>query len=755
MPYKKEKSRWGIVRAILAVLISGSTLFGEIMPFGIALYAANFGAVSPVFLGTIVVLSVFLPHFLPSIALKYALTLLLFSIIASKKGKVVTKTPLRRGALMGISVFSIGLFMLLGGQILLYDCFVLLLEAGITCIMTCLFANAVKAFSKKETASSPLDTLSISALTGVLILGISGFFTLYELHITVPLAVLGVLLLTHESGMTSGAVAGITIGALTTLESGLPVLGTFAAAGMAAGYFSRYGRGGTTLGFVIANAAVSFYAGGTEEMVLKLYEVAIPSLIYLSLPKGLLGTIVETDAPDMGRDRRIRTLLSEDLQEKSAAFTCLSETFSEITESKLRSHNPATASFFERTARSACDGCKKVSFCWKKEFHRTYAAFFVMLELCSKEGHLTRDDIPISLEEKCIRHDALLEAFNSMYQIYKVDKLWEARMQECRSLVARQLSCVAHIFQTMEKNVKSGIAENTALEDLLRARLCENNVSVRDVAVLEKRRGAPSVILYAADTLPDTVSSIISDVLSTPMELISARGGRYSFAPANRMHLRIFGESIPKNDSPKTGDSFDSLFLENGYYLLLLSDGMGSGKTAGMDSRAAVTMLRALFSAGFDPDTAISLVNSVLVLKSAEDSFATIDLMLVNSRTMHAEFMKVGAAASFLKRGNAVRTFSCGSLPAGILSSPDTARLSSKVEAGDMLIMISDGIADPGREAADASWLCDVIRSYNGNDPRDLSQTILRHAREKCGGHISDDMTVLCAAVCENNDFVA
>ena len=757
-PYPKEKRKQGgrILFYILAFFLAESSLFGEIMPFGIALFAARYVSSPPLFLGAIVILSAFIPTGLPAIVLKYALALVLFSVLASKKGQAFTKTPLRRGAVMGASCFVSGLFLLLGEQILIYDCFVLFLEAGITWIFTVLFASAAELMKSKSRLSSSLDILSLSALCGVSVLGISSFFSLYGLYVTVPFSVLCILLLTYESGITFGAISGITLGLFATLDSGDPVLGAFAAAGMAAGYFSKYGRGGAVAAFIAAYAAVSYYVGGSMETSLRLYEIAAPSLIYLAIPAGLLGKISKSLDDVHTGDFAASALLSEALREKADAFTFLSETFTEISESRFRHTNMAAAAFFEKGARRTCEGCPRLSACWKKEFHRTYAAFFVMLELLRKNGVLSGTDIPPSLSEKCIRRASLAENLCLQYEIYKVDRLWETRMQEMRRLLARQLSAVSHILSAEEKSIKNGIMENYALSSLIRSRLQEAGVPSERVSVTEKRRGAPVVTLFApADTDAKLLFPIISESLGKPMHLLSAHGTRFSFAPSHRVHLRFWGETIPKNGSGKSGDAFDTLFLENGCQLLMLSDGMGSGERAHLESSSAIRMLRALFSAGFDADTAISLVNSLLVLKSAEESFATIDLFSLHTGTLKAEFLKVGATASFIKRGNTVRTLSAPSLPAGILSSPDTEKLSVETRPGDMIIMMSDGVYDPSRKVQNAHWAEEMISAYKGDSPEQLGRSLLEKAGKLCGGCALDDMTVLCAAICENTDFIA
>lgn len=756
--YKKSEQRhpYKLRTLFLAWLVSGCALFGEIMPFGAALYAAEYTTAPPIAVGVIAVLATLFPGFFPVAGIKYFLAIFLFSFIAARYGSTVCRTALRRGGLMAALVFASGLFMLLDGQILLYDCFILVLEAGITCAAVCLFSHAKSAFSKGSILSSPPDILSVSAIIGVAILGVSNITGLYSLYLTLPLSVLAILLLTHESGMTSGAVAGITIGLLATLESGTPVLGSFAAAGMAAGYFSCYGRAGAALAFVLTNAAISYYTGGSSEAVLHLSGVLAPTLIYLALPQGLLGRLTSPIHTGENHPGRAGQLLCEELREKAEAFSYLACTFSHIAEKKQFGSHAAAGSFFEKAARCACKGCTKLSFCWKKEFHRTYAAFFVMLEISAKKGYVDMEDIPISLKEKCVRPALLPNAFNRQYAVYKQDLLWGTRIEEARQIVARQLSAVAHIMERMEKDIRTGGAENRAMENLLRLRLTEKDIPVRSLSVTDRGHGFLLVSLTTdEDILSTFVAAIVSEVMQCPMEITSERKGHLRLCPTHRMYLSVCGETICRDGSSKSGDSFDSLYLENGVYLMAISDGMGSGEKAGQDSRAAVDMLSALFSAGFDAETAVGLVNSVLVLKSAEETFATLDLLLICARNLDAEFIKAGAAASFVKRGKSVRTFAAGSLPAGILSSPDTVRLQTKLCPGDLIIMVSDGIVDPTLSAESVDWVEEAIRLYDGDDPHTLCQHLLQKAREKSGNTVRDDMTVLCAAVREKDDFVA
>ncbi len=740
--YKVEPK--AVISLVLSALVSRTELFGEIMPFGAALYAAEYIAKPPLLAGLIAVISALFPSFLPIAALKYALSIVLFSIFAAKKNNLILKTSFRRGAAMGASVFSSGFLLLLGGQILLYDCFALFVEAGITCAAVCLFAHAKKTIYCGRMRETPLDTISVAALCGIAVLGIGGLFRLYGLHLTIPLCVLLTLLLAHESGLTAGALAGITLGLLSTLESGNPVLGAFAVGGMAAGYFSGFGKAGAAVSFIAANSIITFYTGGKAEMVLNLYEILAPVLIYIAMPHAITAKLSIRQQISRGHTARLCTLLSETLHEKATAFTCLSNTLTDISSTE----DAATGAFFERAARHACDGCQKLSFCWKKEFHRTYAALFVMLEICTKKGYVTVEDIPISLEEKCIQKASMVRAVNTMYEVYKVDKLWESRVRESRAMVSAQLAGMAGILQAMEKNVKSGTIFNSVTEELLRTRLSEKYIAVHDILVAENRHGQLSVHLRTNSTADYAqITATISDTLGMEMEVTSCRNGYIRLIPKERYALRIASRTAVKDHSEKSGDSFDSLYMENGTFLLALSDGMGSGVRAGADSRAAVHMLKTMLSAGFDTKTALSLVNSVLMLKSADETFATVDLALVNLKNGALELCKVGAADSFIKHGNTVRRISAGTLPVGVVSTPDVARFKDRLAPGDTLILVTDGIAEADRQNAEDDWIISVIQGFTGKDPGALAETILQSAKGRCGGKVQDDMTILTATM--------
>lgn len=200
-----------------------------------------------------------------------------------------------------------------------------------------------------------------------------------------------------------------------------------------------------------------------------------------------------------------------------------------------------------------------------------------------------------------------------------------------------------------------------------------------------------------------------------------------------------------------SGDNSSSIELKDGRYLLALCDGMGSGPKAALESSTAITLLEKFLYAGFDKDVALKAINSLMLLKSNEETYTTIDMTVINQYTGEVEFVKVGAVSTFIKHEDEVQIIKTGTLPAGILSSIDVELVKKKLGDGDFVVMVTDGVLDCGHDPTDKEkWLAEIIRDIDTRNPQRLSEEILQRCLEANGGVAPDDMTVLAAKVWES-----
>ena len=193
----------------------------------------------------------------------------------------------------------------------------------------------------------------------------------------------------------------------------------------------------------------------------------------------------------------------------------------------------------------------------------------------------------------------------------------------------------------------------------------------------------------------------------------------------------------PREGETVCGDTVVSFRREDGLWCLLLADGMGSGEAARKESSLICRLLRQFLEAGVEPEAALKTLNSAMALRGAETgSFTTIDLCTCDGATGETAFYKFGAAPSYLKKGGVVRRITGGALPAGLRgapAAPDVTRVN--LDPGGFAVMVSDGVADPGRD----EWLQDLLAGWEGEDPQTLAGLILsesirrEHLQDDCG----------------------
>jgi stage II sporulation protein E len=221
-----------------------------------------------------------------------------------------------------------------------------------------------------------------------------------------------------------------------------------------------------------------------------------------------------------------------------------------------------------------------------------------------------------------------------------------------------------------------------------------------------------------------------------------------------RYHVETGMAVAAKNAEDISGDACVAQPVSRGRTALILSDGMGSGEAAAKSSRQTVDFLQKLLTAGFEVDTAVKTVNSMLLLKMPGDRFSTVDMAVIDTFTGEAEFLKVGSAPSYIKRVREVTIINPASPPVGILEQVDVRPVRRVLAPGDIVVMVSDGITDVVHGAGKEHWVANFLRRSGSERPQDIADRMLREAMELSGGVAKDDMAVLVARIAEKPEMV-
>jgi len=206
---------------------------------------------------------------------------------------------------------------------------------------------------------------------------------------------------------------------------------------------------------------------------------------------------------------------------------------------------------------------------------------------------------------------------------------------------------------------------------------------------------------------------------------------------------------VAKENEKVSGDNYAFIQMENGSMMCALSDGMGSGEKACKDSEAVVELLEKLVEAGFSKETAIQIINGALIASSEQQNMSTLDICQVNLYTGMCEILKVGTAASYLKRGSKVESIKATTLPLGVFQQVEIESVKRKIQNEDYIILVSDGVSDVINQEND-SVLEKIIETITLVNPNEIAGYILRYAIRASKGEVRDDMTVLVIGIWEN-----
>lgn len=559
-----------------------------------------------------------------------------------------------------------------------------------------------------------------------------------------------------KEGPGAGAASGVLLGFFLLLSGGgdLALFTVLSLGGMLAGSVRELGRIPAALAFLLTAALLRFYVEQGFFRPVWLLWMAAGAAVFIVIPRRLLERGGGFRQEENSRDRyqQMLAMTEEKLHGFAMAFQGLSKLFSQ----KEREEKKDVSSLVDTIAQRACKGCGMAEYCWQEEVYRTYGMTFGALSRCDSQGQIRMEDMPKWFLELCPRKEVFLGVLADTYGRYRHDLIWTERLQECRELVAQQLEAVGGILERL-----SGQAEPEAV--FLEAETEELALACRKAGipfqearvVREKKTGVLRAELLAGgcdrqglcrERLLPVVRNVLGRSMIQEKEGVCRREKngfcRVVFAEEPAFHLTAASAFSSAGKEQPCGDASSCVVLENGLARMALSDGMGTGEKAAAESRTAVELLEQFAEAGFSGEMAVQMINSVLLLRGGEEAYATLDILSVDLYSGKSEFIKLGAAASYICRSGRVISVYTRSLPAGILRQVSIEKNDMLLKDGDMILMMTDGITDAmGGEQKTAQWLQEVFLPRGFANPQDAADFILRAAEEACAGE-KDDMTV-------------
>lgn len=766
------EKKWMILLTVMGFLLGKAMILDELSPFAIAYFAVIMflrrDFLLPVGIA-ILAGGFFAPYpTLFTIAAEVSIFYLLYRGLSSFGKTELSYAPV----MVFTSAFMVNLFtVLIGPSFTWYAVLMMTIDAVLSFVLTLVFIQAIPVFTyrKKNVNLRSEEILCLIILLASVMTGAVGF-TVYNLSAENVLSRYLILVFALVGGAPLGASVGVITGLILSLAnmSAIYQMSLLAFSGMLAGMLKEGKKMAVSLGMLLGSSILAIYLGGTGDVITSTYESCAAILLFLLTPKSILNVISKyvPGTQDHSHNqheyaKRIRDLTAERVTRFSQVFKQLSKSFDQMSEApEIKQGQQDMEHFMNAVADGTCAACFKQSQCWDGKFYQTYKYMTEMMSAIEENPDFEAKDIPASWTKSCAKTEAVLDVMKRQYGLYQDNMQWKRQIYDSRVLVAEQLSGVSQVMEDLAREIQRETTIMHKQEDQIRSALEQLGLSIHSIDIINLDAGQVEIEIVHAytkgfDECRKIIAPLLSDILDEHIAVVEEvmtlpkQGlATVTFGSAKTYEVTTGVAGAAKGGGLLSGDSYSTVELGNGTFAVALSDGMGNGERARMESSTALNILEQLLQSGMDAKLAIKSVNSILMLRSPEEIYATVDMALIDQYSAQSTFLKIGSTPSFIKRGDEVIPVSASNLPIGIIKDIEVDLVSIQLNPGDIVIMMTDGIYDaPGYAVNKEMWMKRMIQELDSEDPQEIADILLERVIRYQQNKIHDDMTVVVGKV--------
>ena len=613
-----------------------------------------------------------------------------------------------------------------------------------------------------------------------------GNLSIFGLSIRNILSIFMVLLLGWRNGVLIGTTAGVTIGVtLGIIAQNDPIIvAEYAVAGMIAGLFNKYGKIGVVAGFVIGNGILIYVTKGDTSNFAMFKEILVAAIGLLAVPNWV-GIDIEELNPKENYFPSFKNNRLSQGEETVNQLNMVSETIKDIADtyeldSTAEEAKKKNKNTFITELLNNLDGLEDnllyddISNTKNGIVDEIFEVLIDKQEMTAKDlinVFAKFDNYIVTLDNKKIKKEIeqIVKAINFAYKTSKKDFIWEEKVKSNKKNVQAQLDGVSKAISSIavkiekENNTKDTyIDQKKKIIDMLEIK----GIFVENLEITTKEKRTYIELYLTEDSKIsenkdiEKIQLVLEKNLDEKLMInevktkrLNKQGKRvFCYMSADKYLLQIGQDSKIKNGSPVSGDSILQIRLNDGKYLMAISDGMGSGPEARKSSQIAIKMLERLLMSGFDKNTSIDLINTT-IMNANEEIFATLDIMIIDLFNGKVEFIKNGACPTYVKNGNSVHIIKSLSLPAGILKDINLTTYDKDIENQDIFVMCSDGILDANVEYKNKElWVKYLLEDIETTSVQKIADLILNEAVDNSYGVTKDDMSlIVCKLILNKN----
>lgn len=491
--------------------------------------------------------------------------------------------------------------------------------------------------------------------------------------------------------------------------------------------------------FLFAAVVSGAVFGMSREMLTFAVNVLAGSAVFMALPLNLIMQGVKQG----GRENSPSQVFSGRLELVGSTMGELKYALEKTAEALDSGVDRDISSVYNSACDKVCKNCRFNMKCWGDEYNDSVRTMNGIVKLLRQGEKAVHEHLRGGISERCQRKQQLCDAINKKYEDFVSVGQMNRRIREMRGILTKQLDNTEKLFTSMAEEFGSepsfdyerGVKVQRIME---RCGATEPKAAVRIID------GKMTVEGYGSGKLqctPEELGDMLIEALGREFDLpdIIEFGKRVRITAFQRADYGVKSAvcQLSRKKDSVSGDYVTGFIDGKGKYYSIMSDGMGSGTRARVDSAFACGLLTKLLECGVDIETAAEMLNTSLMVKSSDESFATLDVCCVDLYTGRTVLYKAGGADTFIKSGRTVTKIKSAGLPIGVGENLAMSKYSFTVSDEDIILMTSDG-ADLSEQ-----WLKQTFSKESTENLDELVKTVASAANFNAEKGREDDISIV------------
>ena len=450
----------------------------------------------------------------------------------------------------------------------------------------------------------------------------------------------------------------------------------------------------------------------------------------------------------------------EQLEQYAQAFYALAALFQKLPCQREHLGDAEVEQLLLQMQEAACTGCAGKERCWNTEYYENWGVLSHLLQELEQYGEITEDGME-AWNQICVEPELAANAMTQAYARQRSLLFWNNRLMEQRTAVGEEIYQTAELWRNLAEAMEGNPQKEERLYGKLRGELRYLGIELGSLRISRQKEGRTELFLVlrarkklpvSAKTVAEVVSNHFSEKMRPAWNCAAVPGEQFEtfhFVPETRYQMLCGISRITKDGELVSGDNYAFLQKDTGKIVMSLADGMGSGVGACRESEKVIELLEQFLLAGFPQETAVRMINSCMLLQSREQMFSTMDLCMVDLYTAGCDLIKLGAAATFVQSSGEIEVIQSSAAPAGILQQTDYESLHRQLKAGDMVVMMTDGVLDALPEENREETMMELIRKSASVNAREHARKLMERVYLMQKLQARDDMTILIGKIWE------